>query len=297
MSDIRSPYMGHFELDGTLYPCSSLAAKIESNPIFYDGIIGIRDSCSPSATKGDGGDSDWGTSQHQKRTWRMSPWNMSANFSGPVFVDGGRMAAFIKLVNYAAHCKTISDAAATFWKNGHGYSITDAFISNLTLNCTAGGTADYSVQMVAKDMEYVTNGGHETPDCLKLVTWDVCGITSSVIPEDFIQSVSLTISQPITPVYTADNGNPDFPLKPTDLRAGIQVVSGTVAVYGFDDYYDLEQDTITVSINNVDLSFNVTYSPPEVQGTAGTAPVVFNVPFYGAGGSTNTGYPVWVSVP
>lgn len=297
MEIIRASYMGHMDLDGDKLFCTSMGSKIESNPLFYDLVVGLRDSCVAGTTKGDGGDAAWGTTQHQRRIWRMSPWTVRTSFSGPVFTTSTVATEFSHILSYAIHGKKIPTARTTYWKDGWGHIIYDAFITNLNIDVMAGEPANYTVEMAGKDLDEHQGGSGDGPVCSKMITWDVCTIGCSAITDNFIQGYTLTINNPPIPIYTADNNNPDHPLAPSDLRLGIQEVSGTIKVYGLDTYFDQEDDIITITFPGISASFHATYSPSDIQVSGGSSPVIYSIPFVGTAGISHYGGPVWISAP
>ena len=292
---IRSPYLGHLEVNGMTIPVTSMGSNVEGSVLFYDPVVGIRDTCVSTGTKGDGGDRNWGTTQHQRRIFRYSPQIGKVKFGGPVFTRGGLPTEFLTLLTCAANATTMSGSTA-FWYGGDGHDFDNGFITSFGLNVNAGGSASYTCDITCKNMTPRIGSSNNPPDCSKIVTWDTCGVTSSQLTTLDIEGLSLNIANPATPIYTAYNNNPSGDLFPADLRLGIQDVSGTVSIYGFKNFLQANADNLQVTIAGASFSLYVTYAPSTTDVTAGTAPVICSVPFHGANGNGNSGGPVWISL-
>ena len=293
---IRAAYLGHLNVNGMTLPVTSMGSHVEGSILFYDPVVGIRDTCVVSGTKGDGGDASWGTTQNQRRTFRNSPQIGKVKFGGPVFTSGGPPVEFLTLLSCAANAATMSGSTC-FWYGGDGHDFDGGFITSFGLSVNAGGSASYTCEITAKNMTPRTGSAAAAIDCSKIVTWDTCGVTSSLLSSYSVEGLSLNIANPPQPVYTAANNNPSGDLFPADLRLGIQDVTGSVSIYGFQSFLETDVDTLQVSIGDASFALYVTYAPSTTDTTSGSIPVICSIPFHGANASGGgMGGPVWLSL-
>lgn len=213
---VHMGYTGECTIAGIKIPCTSMSTTLDQKLLFYDHVLGLKDKISGS-TKTDGG-----SSNPQKVIYRYSPALAKASVSAPIIVGG-----FDALLQKAITGDELS-AKLVSWKSGSAIEIKKARVSSLSLNVQAGDIAQFSAEIVGREYSATSSSSAGELDCKKLITWDQC--EASGIGTD-IASFSLTINNPIIPIYTASWA--ESGMMPKDLRIGIQEVSGTIGVYGF----------------------------------------------------------------
>ena len=221
MAIIRMTYMGTFNFGGSALFCTDMSASIDVKPLVYDHVYGLTDVGSGDSKGGMPGS---GAGHIQKKIYRWSPKLPKGNASGPVAADGGINA----LLKNAIAGGGGGNANFNFC-SGAGASITDAVISNLTINATGGDVCSYSCEIVG--MSLGGGGGATPPPCDQLLTWDMInvGVSAGSGAAAGVYSFSLTVSNPVIPIYTAGS-NQSGDLYPKTLRIGMQEVSGSIGL-------------------------------------------------------------------
>lgn len=198
-------YLGSCSIAGANLACTSMSVGYDLKPGFYDHVIGLKDTNS-SGSKGKGGHQDV-----QKHFWRWTPGVAKVSVSGV-----GTPGALESLWDAAFKGDEIS-AGCTFWKGGTSKGVSEAYISNLTIDCQAGDNMNFSVEVIGKKL--TGKGGNEF-NCSRLVTWIDANVGSSI---GEVYGFSISINNPIKPVWTSNEG-----YFADDLRIGIQEITGSV---------------------------------------------------------------------
>ena len=267
-------YTGMCSVDGTNLLCSSMSSSIDQKVLFFDHIMGLKDTFSNSGTStGVSKKSSSSTNSTQKKIYRYSPAIAKASISGPV-PDRG----FQSIVNAAINGSDIS-VTLVFWASGAAnVTLTEAKISNLTITLKAGDIAQYSMEIVSG--KYSNGVTSSSPvNCQKLLTWDTCTVDSDISDDD-IESFSVTINNPVIPIYTTKwtNDAETGGMMPQKLRIGIQEVSGSIGVYG-NPTIDQNAGSITFGLNSFSKTIKVVYVQPKDEGNSGI--YIKHVSFYG----------------
>jgi len=267
---VHMGYMGNLVLGyrGNTTPllCSDMDEAVDSSPKFYDHIQGLRDKDVTKMTKGPapaGSTAVGGTKLIQKKFYRYSPRRYTVRANGPVpeqDVDA--------LLQWAIS-GDVAPVDCIFWKSGKGRRLKDAVVSSLALAVKAGEVATYTVEVVGLGFND-TALSVQPVDCKKLVTWDACHIVIGG-NDSGLQDFSITISNPIVPIYVANS------LDPKTLRIAVQEVTGSFSAYGWDEPTG---DTLQFTFGgNKRYELHIVYGGRSEKGNAG--PIINTTPFFG----------------
>ena len=205
----------------------------------------------------------------------------SVSISGPLTSD-----AFPILMDNAINGDTLTTADFVYY-SGEGNTITDAFISSLTIDIKAGDVATFSAEITGTDETPVTDTS-ATPDCEKLVTWDACDVDCVLMadPHEMV-GLSFSITNPPVPIYTSGTTVADD-LGPDEIRIGMQEVKGTATMFEPHRWVSDQSsyDSMVITIDGNTYTMSVLYSPSADNVTPG--PFTSSVQFVGASDG-----PVW----
>ena len=278
MVTVHMTYMGALNMFGSQFLCTNMSATTEKVPRFYDHIVGLKDQNYSTTVNGISNKGPYspltagggGYDQVQKKYWRYPPAICKASVAGPCTEDGVG-----QLMEYAIKCNPF-DPAMTFWNSGTRQSMTGALISNLSITMRAGDVTSFSMEMVSTTMTEDTNSPTAN-DCVKLLTWDVCSVSIGGSGAYNLSEFTITINNPIIPIFTA---NLDVP---KTLRVGTQEVTGTISSYG--SAVSGTQILFSLGASNT-YTIDVVFAGPEDAASSG--PYINTVNFTGAKDT-----PVW----
>ena len=273
-------YTGSCLFNGNQFMCSSMSSVLDQKVSFYDHVLGLEDKITPgSASSGgfiDAKKGVGGVNNIQKRMYRYAPAIARASFSGPIPYVG-----FDDLLNAAIAGSDVS-TDMTFWnQNALNVKISSAKISSLSISLKAGEVAQFSAEVAGAVYNTSPLGNASAAVCQKLLTWDVCTVSASVVSSD-IASFDLTISNPTIPIYTAKwttdvytNG-----MMPQKIRLGIQEVTGTIGIYGPTATPNNTVGTVSFHMNGGGRTLHCVFTTPTDTGNGG--PYVRSISFVGA---------------
>lgn len=223
MADFRKSFMGACSVAGCEIAATSMSCGLEIKPGFYDHIFGKRDTF--STPKGPGGQQD-----KQKTLWRYLPGVAKLSASG--FPMGG-----IGDLWAAAKNAVFTGGGILFSEAGPNKGIENGIISSLTIDARAGEYLTVSVELTGIN---ISGGGVIAgTGCALPIPWSAVSVSSGL--GDAI-GFSVTITNPIKPVYTSSAG-----FFADELRVGIQEITGSVTTVGGDDWK--KEGAIDFSIN------------------------------------------------
>lgn len=266
-------YMGFFKLDGVYFPATNLDFKIRTEVRYYDHTIGLVDSV-PSTWLDSKGVNLGSAAKTQKYLYRFAPVLPTASVSGMIHDVASLSTMLSKCLNF-----DLMSVAELGFKQGDGVKMTDAYISRLSFNVSAGDILSYSMDLVSFDYDTITSTStSDTISCGKLLTWDQITVASAATDNNSVATISVDIDNNVQPIYTTGLTT----LLPRDIRAGIQAVSGSLGVYSPDFVTDEgTQDTISIfSAGSFNLSIKVVYEPGAAAVDPG--PFIVNIPFKSA---------------
>jgi hypothetical protein len=188
------------------------------------------------------------------------------------------------------------DIEIMYYKGG-GRKFSDCQLNSFQISVTAGDVAQYTIDFMGTTASALSGGSVGTVNCEKLVTWDKCSFSGGGIPDDQIQSFSLTVGNGLQRIYKLNTGN----LFPAEILAGMQDVTGNVSFYadspvdtmlpvntggssdgyGADswDDYTAAANALTFVAGPITASANVMFARPEAN--AQTGPAIYTVAFTG----------------
>jgi hypothetical protein len=291
---VRMTYLGSLSVNGGFFLCSSLSANLETHPEFYDHVIGLKDDANAgSATKGVVS-GQGGEDVIQKKIYRFVPKLPKGSFSGPAVMD--KAGKVTTLLDAAKNGTSLEYINLAFFSGGltvrNSVQLRQVVVSSFTLNAAAGDVMSFSCEVVGTTLDDFESDFYDDVPCSKLLTWDRLGLSVSA-PWGFhasngISSFSLSVSNPVTPIYTAGNNGTDIDtgLFPRILRIGTQQVSGSIGSYDFNGKELGGDGVISMSIDGQPYDLHVAFSPSTNNADGGK--FISSTPFTGA-----SDRPVW----
>ena len=293
MGNVQTGYMGIANISTLLgstidVRCTDFNINVQQNATFYDHVIGLNDTIPVGPdTKGEVP----GTIQTQKKYWRPSPiiiqGGMSFPATYPVLSGSGTSSEmnFQTLFNYAKYGNYFDLDFKYFC--GGGRLFTNCRVNNFSLSVMAADIVNITVDIMAKDMvdsdTVVTRTASQ-----KLVTWDkvellLSGDLGGISDTNNLQGFDFSINNNIQAIHTANPSTVTNKLLPSDLRIGMQEVTGTLYIYkkqGPDFLSALTSDaTMSLTIGTFTTPIYAIIEPRQIAGAIG--PIILNVPFVG----------------
>jgi len=289
MAEIYPGFIGVAIINNSIgdYPparCTEFSVNVKQEPLFYDHIIGLRDTIPTSIydIKGDEDDYGEGPSNLQKILWRPGVKICQGGFSFPWTDDnlGLLWKEAITGASFDMNFQYACDLAREFTGckvNSFNFKVASGDIVSSTLDIMAihEDMADYSKETI------------DTP--AKILTWDSVSITSDVIDSVDIVNFDFTINNNCMPIYTAGNnvGNSDTgsgdPLEAKEIRVGMQQLTGSISFYNLDSlaYLDDISSPTSINVNVGGFSFELTVVFKPMEQSASVGPVIRVLPFVG----------------
>jgi hypothetical protein len=288
---VRAGYMGLADLGGTKVRCTSFSVNPNQDVLFYNHTIGLRDTVpTNNATKGAISESSTDVNI-QRRIWRPSPISVAGGISFPAtetsLVNVFNLAKYANYfdINFNYYCDTGSSSQSRIF--------TDCRINGFDMSVVAGDVVNINADVICKNVETDTyNVSYEVPE--KLITWDQVPtkVTSAPFNVDdmLVQGFNFKINNNIQTIYTTNNTGSATPptttesLLPTDLRVGMQEVTGSITVYldSGEEFIPIALPTyanITVAMPNLNLKMTVVFKSNQMEGQVG--PIMTQLPFVG----------------
>lgn len=277
---ISSGYMGVARIEGRTIRCTSFDVKPNQQPSFYDHVIGINDTApANSSTKGEA----LHTRQTQKRIWRPSVIDVSGGMSFPAAVPDFGSDSVSKVFSLAAYADYFD---LDFWYYCNvGKTFKNCRINTFGFDIQASDILNINTSVVGMDVEDSDSEPFKKIS-EKLVTWDEVEINVngySPIEDVHITGFSFEINNGISSIYTNGPVTPGT-LKPHDLRAGMQSVSGSIKIFldqgqafipiNTSDYAEIE-----ISSPVLNTTMRVLFQSHQMSGSIG--PIITDLPFVG----------------
>lgn len=274
MATVEPGYMGYAEIGGTKIRCTDFNVQLKQDVLFYDHVIGLRDSIPSGILDGKG---DIGAFNEQKIFWRPATKIVEGTVSFPISDKSSDAFLF-----EATRGETFD--LSLYYSCTVGKTFTDCKVNSYTFSATAGEVATVSVNIMGKDVSDASPSTFTDPE--KLITWDKVNIGG---PGGDIVSFEFTINNNCIPIYTAGTNigtGSSSQLIANDIRVGMQSVTGSVSFYnntGPSDAFveSATQQTITVSADALSVTLTVLYQYPERNGQVSA--YIKTVPFFGVG--------------
>lgn len=273
---IHPGFMGHASVAG--WPqvrCTDFSVNVKQEPIFYDHTIGLRDSISTNIYDVKGDDD---SHNPQKIFWRPGVKLAQGIFGFPWTTNNLGV-----LLNQAIYGDDFD--MSFYYTCGIGRRFKNCKVNSYSLKLTNGDFVSSTVDIMTPHME-VDDVLNLTPviSTEKLVTWDSVVITG--LPNAIAEVVSfdLTINNGVLPIYTAGQNNSGDKLEPKELRVGMQMVSGSVSYYTYNNLVFMENISTSTSVGITigsyqTINLKLVFKPMEQ--SAATGAVIRTVPFVG----------------
>jgi hypothetical protein len=270
---VNPGYSGLLTIDDKNIRCSDFSVTAEQQPLFYQHILGLRDSI----PQGQGSKGDTGELNPQRNLWRPSVQLGRASFNYPATEN-------ITLFNAAKKGDDVS-GNFVFDCTPMGYDISEAKIGSYKLSVTAGDILTVSAELVGKMLEDTA-----TQEAIfdvteeKFITWDKCSISMPNIPNSSIYSFELSINNNTIPIYTSGQNNTNlFPYK---IRIGVQEVSGSIGFYTKGEnlaWLTSSSSPVTIIFATAGFTVNIKALLHPVSRVGSVTPVISTVAFSGVG--------------
>jgi len=270
---IEAGYLGYAVVNGLKVRCTDFNVKMVQNVLFYDHIIGLRDSVPTSILGSKGDNASW---NEQKIFYRPGTKIVEGSVSFPLLETSA--SAF-----YIDACKGNDINVDLFYGCHSGKEFKRCKVNTYSFTATAGegGTVTASIMGIdVEDGEDVEI--YDTAE--KIITWDEIKISGAGANTGIV-SLDFTINNNCIPIYTAGN-NISTPLLAKEIRVGMQAVTGSISFYNEigpeDGFVESEEPrTITVKAGIFSATLTVLYQYPE---RSGQVPAyVRTIPFVGVG--------------
>lgn len=261
-------FIGSAKIGNGRFRCTDFSLNLKQTPLFYDHIIGLRDSVPTSIANMK---SDVGNRNEQKKIWRPST----------IIIDGG--LSFPWTNNSTAILWETARKGDTFslsfdYNCGIARKFSGCKVNTYTIKASAGEVVSSDLAIIGTSMENEsqTSGAPLITTTDKLVTWDNASITFGTTTAT-LSYFECTISNNCLPIYT--NGG----LAPYEIRVGMQMVTGTLAYFGADSIGTMAAITsatsFIVKIGSWSQKFNVIFNPQ--QQNAAIGPIITPIQFTG----------------
>jgi len=261
-------------VSSTLVRCSSFSVCSNNDPLFYNHVIGLNDTVPGGyETKGE----DPGIIQTQRRVFRPSTINISGGISFPATEN-----SLIPFFSYAKYGNYFDIDFNYYCHEGKHFP--DCRVNGFDFNIQAKDILNISVDVISKGPVGTTStlGNYDVPE--KMITWDRVKISFANMPfpidNTIISGLNFKINNNATPIYVSSFTNN---LLPSDIRLGMQEVTGSITVYLKAGYefipLALAPATITIDLGFWSTNIYVVFSADKLEGLVG--PVVTQLPFNG----------------
>lgn len=282
---VRAGYMGLADLGGTQVRCTSFGVNPNQDVLFYNHVIGLKDTVpTDNATKGENLGATY--ANIQRRIWRPSPISIAGGISFPATETG--LNSIFALARYANYFDINFNYYCSSGTTGDNVRLfTGCRINGFDLSVVAGDIVNINTDVVCKNVSSSTSSAsYRTPQ--KIVTWDKVQISLSGAPfsvtRTMIQGFSFKINNNIQTIYTATSGKDTASLLPTDLRVGMQEVTGNLTVYidAGKEFIPIDVSspaTLTVIMPTLTLRMTVIFKSNQMEGQVG--PIMTQLPFVG----------------
>lgn len=283
MSIIYPGFVGYADIGGQKVRCNDFSVNIKQEALFYDHVLGLRDTTPTSiyTIKGDGGDKG-PTEQYnaQKILWRPSVKLSQGGFTFPwtdinmglLWEEARGGKTFDMDFKYAC---------------GIARRFNKCKVNSYALKVSNGDIVSSSLDIMAIHEEIIElpDGGLYTAN-EKIMTWDAVNITIDDDPAPNLVSFDFTINNACIPIYTAgSNASDTNPLEAKEIRVGMQQLTGTMSSYeenslNYLDFVDTSK-TIKLNFNNGEFIIKITAVFKPMEQSAAVGPVIRTLPFTG----------------
>lgn len=261
---VKAGYMGWAEVGDYKVRCTDFNVKLRQDVLFYDHIIGLRDSI-PTSIFGGKGEADPPAFNKQKIFYRPSVKIVEGNINFP-------LAEWSAKAFFEPAYKGDSTDITLIYACGVKRKFTDCKINTYNFSATSGELANISISVMGKSIDPDSGTSEEiydTPE--KLITFDNVKIIGTG-GDDGIVSFDFSINNNCIPIYTAGTNMATDKLLANDIRVGMQQVTGSITFYNdigpIDTFIETitAPQTVTVTAGDFSAELTILYQYPERQG-------------------------------
>jgi len=282
---IRTGYMGLADIGGTNVRCNSFTVNPNQDILFYNHVIGLKDTIpADNSTKTE--DLGLTYANVQRKIWRPSPISITGGISFPATKKN--LSNIFDLARYANYFDTnFTYFCHATEKNTREFI--DCRINSFDFSIVAGDIVNISLDVACKNIKFDLNKYISYTEAEKLITWDKVPVkienASFTSNNMIIQGFNFKINNNLQTIYTTTSEtNKTESLLPTDIRVGMQEVTGSVAIY-----YDRGYEFVPIDLNTVanikanmgdagiNLDMTVVFKPHQFEGNVG--PLLVQLPF------------------
>jgi hypothetical protein len=272
-------FMGYAEIGSYKVRCTDFNVQLAQKPVFYDHIIGLRDSIPTDIL---GSKKDDGMFNEQKIFWRGSTKIVEGTINFPMTSESAD--AFFS----EAYSGDEFDMSL-YYACDKGADFKSCRVNTYSFTATAGEGVNVSVGIMGKE-EDIGGSPSEYTEAEKIITWDSVSISGTDF-DDAIMSFEFTINNNCIPIYTSGTNNTDTGSTSTKLlahaiRVGMQTVTGSVTFfndYGPAEVYveDATEKTISIDVGGRAFAAELTVVFEHPQRTGQVSPYIKVIPFAG----------------
>lgn len=260
MAKVTPGYMGYAGIGSYKVRCTDFNVKLKQDILFYDHIIGLRDSIPTDIFDSKG---DVGAFNEQKIFWRPGTKIVEGSVNFPMTSDSSN--AFFEEA-YSGNDFDVD----LYYSCDVGYSFTGCKVNTYSWSATSGEAVNVSIGVIGKGVESIGSPViYNKPE--KIITWDAVKI-SGTGGDDGLVSFEFSINNNCIPIYTSGTNNDTTnPLLPHAIRVGMQSVTGSISFYDdalLENIFAEEATArdITISAGTFSAKLKVLYLYPERQG-------------------------------
>jgi hypothetical protein len=270
MATINPGYMGYANLDGNMVRFTDASIALQQDVNVPDLIGGTWD----------------------RMAWVAGPIQLGGSISGPITESfaGASGGVWDIATKRTGRCGELSNFPLEIYyycgsEDTTGRRFPDAMIQSLSVSCSAGDVANFSIEVIGAGTPSPLSGWAKQTLEEKLVTWDICSVSGG--PGDIVSSFELTINNNIEAVYAIGDGANYFPYA---LIPGIRQISGSITYYNvpsdignpinYDSAHE-NQGELTFNLGGGDFKIKAAFH--RVVPSSSIGPIMSTVAFTGVG--------------
>ena len=280
VGDLNAGFLGYAEIDATtIIRCSEFSVNPRQEVLFYDHVIGLRDSVPDPLNIYEGKD-DVGALNPQKIIYRPGVKIYQGSLAFPATETS--MVAMFDLARNGNDFEMVFKHTCGISRHLYGCKV-----NNYSFSVASGDIVNINVDIMAvegEDTEVTTLNTTEE----KFITWDTVRVDCSFIENGNISSVDFSVNNNCMPIYTAGanrGAGGNQLLSPYVIRVGMQEVSGSVGYYNKGGNLSfVENDTpqtLLIEAGTWSRTLNILVKP--IDRNASLGPIISALPFVGCG--------------
>jgi len=264
---INAGFIGYGNIAGKITRCNDFGVNKKQDILFYDHIIGLRDTIptSISTIKGDGGDKNSTTQYNpQAMFYRYGTYIYQGGFTFPLTSNCANL-----LWEEARGGKDFNSEFFYGCNDVETYS--NCKVNSYNLKIANGDVVTSSIDIIAISSNVSSSSHSLNTTSEALLKWDDVEIKFDNTIVTDLANLEFTINNSCIPIYTANK------LEAGSIRVGIQRLSGIVSSYGALSSFPSKID-IKIG-NSFSIKLDVLWKPTEK--TASVGALIQQNPFVG----------------